>query len=569
MSKFTIKNKFSVDPLVKGRDYYYQFNYTPKSVNLNTPSDCKTINLKFPDIAGDLDYDNKLFINMTLPLIEHKYRYCNMFEQLLRSIFYKDSHYRKPFSPIHTSNSYMKIKIHHGYLNGKFGLLGSTTRHEALYDYDTFISCVVDESALSIIGYSPKYTLFNTHSDIIIKHIFDAYSYEEPNVEYPPYITNLNEYVWKFANAFNIESDIRDIFIELINLVDNKQFDKFAEVFNALIDDEEPTTLADLNDNVGLAGFNDTDIHTNAPIHHSFFKALNATVDNVLLVPAKKSYSTIINPELSKKDPLYKRRLIDQYKVFFQNEDDMARFFNVYRHFTTSTSNTCLSTNVTEITENDMAYVHYFKETDATIIQDKIKNSTIDVEISNRKTPYWKDCYGFLTLNVITIRVDDSFLVSSDSEAKIKNYTDKVIAKLSKFDINGLKYVCNSIYSINPKSVFYVDGEVSAVSLPYSFYFNINDLRDDFSDTLHVAMDKTANNPYSSYMFRKRFSYMIGMVIPIIRDNEGYDHITRLLKRQKLTGNLGGFMVNGIVFAPYASKDQNEIDTLMAAIDDL
>lgn len=569
MSKFSVKNKFSVDPHVTGLNYSYQFNYTPKSVNLNSPSDSKTLNLRFPSIVGESEYDNHYYINMTLPLIEHKYRYCNMFEQLIRSVFYKDSYRRKPFSTLHTSNSYLRLKIHNGYAFSHFKFLSSSSRHDALYDYDSFFTTVVDESALSIIGFSPKYALFDNHSDCIIKNIFDVYRYEEPNVGNLAYNSRLNERIWGFTDNFNINDDVRDTFYDLLALAIDDQYEKFSKVFKTLIDDKEPITFDNLNSNIKMVGFKDTDIHTNTAIHHNLFEALNATSNKVLIAPSKKSYTSITNTQLLKKDLRHKRRLVDQYKVFFEDESDVYKFFQIYQHFTKPTSNVCLSTNVSEIPETDKAYVHYFKESDATLIQDKISNSSLKIEISNRKTPYWKDCYGFLILNAIAIKVDNNFFVTTDSEDKVEEYTDKVKSKLSKFGIDGMQYFCHKLYTLKYSNALYEDGDVIAIPHEYSPYFNINVLNDDFKVVLRKSIDQQMNITYNTYMQTNAFSYMIGMVVPIIRNQNGYTHITQLLKRQKLTGNLGGFTVDGIVFAPYASKDQKEIDTLMEAINDL
>lgn len=572
MSKFLVKNKFSIDPHVKGLNYSYQFNYTPKSVNLNTPLDCKTRNLRFPSIVGESEYDNHYYINMTLPLIEHKYRYCNMFEQLIRSVFYKDSYCHKPFSVLHTSNSYLRLKIHNGYTFGDFKFLSSASRHDAMYDYDSFFTTVVDESALSIIGFSPKYALFDTYSDDIIKNIFDVYRYEEPNVGHVAYNSRLNERIWGFTYNFNIDDDVRDTFYDLLELAKDEQYEKFTKVFKSLIDDKEPITFNDLNSNIEMVGFKDTDIHTNTAIHHNLFEALNATTNKVLIAPSKKSYTSITNTQLLKKDPNHKRRLVDQYKVFFEDVSDVSKFFEIYQHFTKPTSNVCLSTNVSEIPETDKAYVHYFKESDATLIQDKISNSSLKIEISNRKTPYWKDCYGFLILNAIVIMADNNSFVTTDSEDKVEQYTNKVISKLSKFGIDGMQYFCHVLYSPKYSHVLYEDGDVIAIPHRYSPYFNINALNDDFKVVLRKSIEQQTNNTYNiynTYIQTHPFSYMIGMVVPIIRNQNGYTHITQLLKRQKLTGNLGGFTVDGIVFAPYASKDQKEIDTLMETINDL
>lgn len=556
-----IKNKFTVDPHAKGEQCSYQFNFTPTSIHSLQHGRLER-RIKFKKSISE----NQKFLFSKFPLIEYKFRKCVFFEDWIRCSLNQYSGYINTRAMIYIMNKiYNESQTYMAYtFNNKLYKFANSHYLDSDQLHTYHIPSILKDGYLPIIGFTPKYALvdddYETDAslDVIIRSTFDVI---------PTLPNDMDKVRRHLFNTFGIDRKLALIYVAMKQAALDTDYAAFKQLFLSLIDNNEPLSIDDLNDNVVLKGFEDNDIHSSLPRTSNLFESLNNTVGKVVLTPAKKSYMKHVDNELPRNSQNFKRRIVDQYKIFFETENDARLFFEKYTHYSSLNLLSGLACNRNYLNDTDKVYVHYYQEKDANIIQNKIKNTSLDVEISKRKTPFYKDCYGYAILNSITLDNPSSILDDNDRE-NITQYIEKVSGKLKQFGINELLFATSPVYTSAYKEVLYEKGNIRAYT---PFFISMIDKTKLVSDItiLFDKMDRLHNNSYSSFGISRSPIPRITMAVPIIRNDEGYSHITSLLKRQKLTGNLGGFKITSLIFAPYATTVQDEVDTLLEAINDI
>lgn len=561
MAKYTIKNKTSGKQTLPD-GYQYLINVIPPSLN-------------------DVKFGYKNVGDSNISRIDEctnaiKYRDLHLFEVLMMSSF---------FVPEYTMPLFVYRNIY----------FGSTTIFKYLrknYTNDNRVCRVIDCEGIAV--YSPLGLPESPHErkdvDYMARFVMcDPYKYEVYDID------NIIENIFKHCkmgferlifsdSAFLTNRDYlvtqhSDTLTDMKRAIQSNDFDTFNELAYSLeIKDYRDEALK--ADNITF-DFSNTNAKINIPSKnlnvYQFYEALLQAHDDVLVTAYSKNYHyyKTKKPNVRAKKIQY----IDTFKVYFTNTDDVDAFMSVYKHsgcVNNASMHMLLPLPTSSASKSKKPVVYRYVSDHIKLFNDKLKNSSMTLDISERKTPFKKingsDVHGYLELSSIILKKD----FTEDDEDDIAAFIEKTKQHFSKlgFDDNILFHpsitVWNTTRIRNSGVLYNINDSVSvlaaSIATRYGLY-NCETLTQCF-DLLKHKRETEDMSPFMYSLMNNKAAYSaISMRIPIFMDEaDNVKSLLKLLNRQKLTGKIGNVSIQSIQLAPYATNSSDHTENIIDAI---
>ena len=352
MSKMVIKNKLKLPKeLDEDTPFRYQFIVKPHSYNKKLPL---TPNMT----TEEFTYNFKI-----KPLLEFKYRECYFFEKLFSSLcFFNTRDIERLINPRNNYKDF-SYRVHQVINTGENRRL--ILEHD---DSGQRFNCNFKQCYYADNSYHLDY-IFNTSNNLNVsakKHDFTIVHNNSYGIN-PDNNHTINS-MFKYLNddIDNITRTIYDFFVllcdsiqisisayekiiegmglnyytysRLYHALKDENYKLFHENFLLLVDNSNPATHDKLNDNIEMELQNNQKLSDVLCIYN-VYDALNNTAGRVKVVPNQKKYYNVFLNEV-------KISLVDSFKIFFEDENDVHNFFEKYYHYTEFNLSTLTSFHV-------------------------------------------------------------------------------------------------------------------------------------------------------------------------------------------------------------------------------
>lgn len=577
MTKIKYKRKTNPANLTSNSKYKYAFFMTPKSL------------AKQKRFINNQSRTQNYFFD--IPLSEIKYNRCVQFEAIITTII---SNLLIETTPnIWNWDKFYNRSKQEFRENWKFYLDKTDSRNQFYYEnnyeyhdkhnYFEFLDVNSDNlyhvRLPRIIGNRMCMMGVNGNGEIIQSTLTQTMAindigkyYNEPLDDITKYLFNglrvlLNingknfNLVMQYLEIFESFLDFnREIYEEAIQSINDNDYTKFSRNFGLLVNNDYVTKFSDLNDNINVDLPSDS-VVTNTHCIYKFFEALNATKHDVLLTPNKKNYYKVSLPNVGNKT------IIDTFNVYFETKDDVERFSQVYKHYSSYSEIVLCQTTVDDCqTNSGFLNIHEYDYQHTKIFQEKLSKSSIPVHISTRKTPYkGVDIHGYIHLG--TIITEQNLDVFNDET--LLEYLNGIEARLRKLGMSeDLVYNRNTYYSFSSQpfggnAVKNLTSKIMVIHEKHEMggidFVPYNEMKKRYSKWY------IANTPSTFFNSVNK----VHVAIPIRCVGERIDGILALIRRQKLVNDLGGFRIQTITIAPYAPHDSNVTEDIVDAISEL
>lgn len=339
---------------------------------------------------------------------------------------------------------------------------------------------------------------------------------------------------------------------KLLLSVYNKDRSAFKSTFSKLVRDDIP--IKSLNENIMIELDGSDVVH---PLMHyfGFQECLNATTGDILVTKTSKKSNGIYYEN----DVKY--NCVNRFNVFFTTKDDVNRFFENYESDKNMSDTYLLPFNKSSLNSNSTKpIVHYFNHEHNVAIEERLKNTSIPIDVHDRKTPYRPNVHGYLELSSVIINDREGFFEGLHDDA-IHQHIEDIRVLLRKWSCDDtLTFSTGKLFRYGNN--FNGNGEDIEIQTgighsPFNSFklkdtCELDELKDALMHTSHI------NSIFSFHVYPR-----IQIFIPIKVVGGQADDILRLIQRYKLVGGIGKSIIRQIMFAPFSTKTEEERETLI------